>query len=85
MIAPAVDHAGLTVMFAHAHVLRILGARWCGLPPGNGAGFTLEPASVSVLAHEREVRVIEHWDPPLPRVRTVWRHFVTSKRRQEPG
>lgn len=62
MIARAVEHGGLSVMVAHAHILRILGARWCGLPPTGGQLLTLEPASVSVLGHEREVRVIEHWD-----------------------
>ncbi|MGI9052400.1 MAG: histidine phosphatase family protein [Ilumatobacteraceae bacterium] len=62
VIARVVAHGGLAVLFAHAHVLRILGARWCGWPPGHGASLTLEPASISVLGHEREVRVIVHWD-----------------------
>ena len=62
MIARAVEHEGLTVMVAHAHILRILGARWCGLPPSGGQILTLHSASLSVLGHEREVRVIEHWD-----------------------
>ncbi len=62
VIARVVDHAGPAVLFAHAHVLRILGARWCGWPPGNGAGLTLEPASVSLLAHERDAPVIDHWN-----------------------
>ncbi len=69
--------AGLAIAFAHAHVLRILAARWCGLAAAEGRRFTLEPASVSVLGYEREVRVIEQWnatpngapaasDQPLP-------------------
>ncbi len=62
MIARAVEQGGLTVMVAHAHILRILGARWCGLPPSGGKILTLHAASLSVLGHEREVRVIEHWD-----------------------
>jgi broad specificity phosphatase PhoE len=62
VIGRAIAHGGLSVMFAHAHVLRILGARWCGWPAGNGASLTLEPASISVLGHEREVPVIEHWN-----------------------
>lgn len=56
------DHAGLALAFAHAHVLRVLAARWCGLDPREGRRFTLEPASVSMLGHEREVRVIEQWN-----------------------
>lgn len=57
---------GLAVLFAHAHLLRILGARWCGLEASAGQLFTLEPASVSVLGHEREARVIEHWNIAAP-------------------
>jgi broad specificity phosphatase PhoE len=52
----------LVVLFAHAHILRILAARWCGLPPVGGRIFTLDPASVSILGHEREVSVIERWN-----------------------
>lgn len=52
----------LTVLFAHAHLLRVLAARWLGLPPDRGRSFTLEPASISILGHEREERVIETWD-----------------------
>ncbi len=50
------------VLFAHAHVLRILAARWCGFDARAGERLTLLPASVSVLGHERETRVIEHWN-----------------------
>ncbi len=52
----------LTVLFAHAHVLRVLAARWLGLPPERGRSLTLDPASLSVLGHEREERVIETWN-----------------------
>jgi broad specificity phosphatase PhoE len=52
----------LTVLVAHAHLLRVLAARWLGLPPERGRSFTLEPASVSVLGHEREERVVELWN-----------------------
>ena len=54
--------AGAVVLFAHAHVLRILGARWCGLPADGGRHFALEPASISVLGYERETKVIESWN-----------------------
>lgn len=52
----------LTVVFAHAHLLRVLAARWLGLPPERGRSLTLEPASVSLLGHERDERVIEVWN-----------------------
>ena len=52
----------LTVLFAHAHLLRVLGVRWLRLSPDHGRYFTLEPASVSILGHERESSVIEQWN-----------------------
>jgi broad specificity phosphatase PhoE len=52
----------LVVLFAHAHILRILAARWCGLDAGLGSVFALDPASVSILGHEREDHVIERWN-----------------------
>jgi len=52
----------LVVLFAHAHILRILAARWCGLDAGLGSVFALDPASVSILGREREDHVIERWN-----------------------
>ncbi len=56
----AVD--GTVMLFAHAHFLRILAARWCGFPAIGGSRLTLLPASISVLGFEREVQVIEQWN-----------------------
>ena len=53
---------GTVVLFAHAHLLRILAARWCGCPAAAGRHLTLLPASISVLGFEREVRVIDQWN-----------------------
>jgi broad specificity phosphatase PhoE len=53
---------GTVILFAHAHLLRILAARWCGCPPIGGSRLTLLPASVSVLGYERDVAVIEQWN-----------------------
>lgn len=52
----------VVVAFAHAHLLRILTVRWCGLDPRAGRMFLLDPASVSILGHERETRCIERWN-----------------------
>jgi broad specificity phosphatase PhoE len=49
-------------MFAHAHILRILAARWVGLGAREGSLFGLSTASVSVLGTERETRVLQRWN-----------------------
>jgi broad specificity phosphatase PhoE len=54
--------AGRVILFAHAHILRILAARWVGLPAVDGAMLALGTGSVSVLGWERETRVIERWN-----------------------
>jgi broad specificity phosphatase PhoE len=53
---------GTVMLFAHAHFLRILAARWCGFPAIGGSRLTLLPASISVLGFEREVPVIDQWN-----------------------
>jgi broad specificity phosphatase PhoE len=53
---------GKVALFAHAHILRILAARWVGLAADGGRLLTLGTGSVSVLGWERETRVIEAWN-----------------------
>lgn len=53
---------GDVAFFAHGHVLRVIGARWIGLPPDHGALLALSTASISVLGWERETAVIERWN-----------------------
>src|SRR4051794_19589452 len=50
------------VLFGHGHMLRVLGARWLGLAPVEGRLLALDAASISVLGHEREQRVLRSWN-----------------------
>ena len=52
---------GDVALVAHGHVLRVLTARWLGLPPESGALFALPAGSFGVLGHERERRVLTGW------------------------
>jgi probable phosphoglycerate mutase len=54
--------AGEVALFAHGHILRILTARWLGVSPRDGRLFALDTASLSVLGHEHENRVITRWN-----------------------
>ena len=58
----SVPSDGAVALFAHAHILRILGARWISLPAAGGKSFALGTGSVSVLGFERETRVISKWN-----------------------
>ncbi len=57
-----VDAHAKVALFAHAHILRILAARWIGLEARGGSHFGLGTGSVSVLGWERETRVVSHWN-----------------------
>lgn len=53
---------GNSLVFAHGHVLRILGARWVGRPAGFGERLLMSTAAISVLGWERETPAIERWN-----------------------
>jgi probable phosphoglycerate mutase len=55
---------GAVALVAHGHILRILGARWMGLPAINGSNLALGTATLSVLGYERETKVITQWNAP---------------------
>jgi broad specificity phosphatase PhoE len=58
----AAPSGGAVALFAHAHILRILAARWISLAAAGGKSFALGTGSVSVLGFERETRVISKWN-----------------------
>jgi broad specificity phosphatase PhoE len=53
---------GDSAVFAHGHLLRILGARWIGLPAVYGGNLLLHTASICELGFERERRAITLWN-----------------------
>jgi broad specificity phosphatase PhoE len=62
LIADAVSSGGDVLLFAHGHILRSVAARWSAFLVSAGERFALMPATVSVLGHEHETRVIVRWN-----------------------
>jgi broad specificity phosphatase PhoE len=62
VIARAERADGDVALFGHGHILRILGARWLGLPAQAAASLALSTASLCDLGYERERRVIWLWN-----------------------
>jgi broad specificity phosphatase PhoE len=62
VIATVRSAPGDVACVAHSHILRALGARWVGLPVTGGKYFTLDPASLSILAWERARPVVNVWN-----------------------
>ena len=62
VIERALAADGDVALFAHGHLLRILGARWIEQPAAFGGRLGLSTAALSVLGFERERRVIALWN-----------------------
>jgi len=66
-----VDLPDDVLVFGHGHHLAILVARWLELAPVEGRRFPLATATVSILGHKRDDRVVHALNrpcgPPLPR------------------
>jgi probable phosphoglycerate mutase len=67
VIARVRGAAGDVALFAHGHVLRVLVARWIGLPPCAGEHFLLDTATLNVLSYYRDSPAVKAWNAPLPR------------------
>lgn len=53
---------GTVALFAHGHVLRVLAARWIGLPAGAGEHFLLDTGSLCMLSHYRDIPALKVWN-----------------------
>jgi len=55
---------GDVALVAHGHVLRVLSARWLGLPPSDGRLFRLDTGTVCTLGTEHNEPIILTWNVP---------------------
>src|SRR5215470_1672378 len=65
VIARSRGIGGDVALFAHGHVLRVLAARWIGLPAGGGEHFLLDTGTLSVLGYYRDVPAVRIWNGPF--------------------
>jgi broad specificity phosphatase PhoE len=65
VIARARAVQGDVALFAHGHVLRVLVARWLGLPARAGQHFLLDTATLNILDYYRGIPALKTWNAPL--------------------
>ncbi|MCT9929987.1 histidine phosphatase family protein [Planotetraspora sp. A-T 1434] len=56
---------GDVLIVAHGHFLRVLAARWLGLPAGYGRYLRLDTGTYSALGYEHEEAVLLRWNAPV--------------------
>ena len=64
VIARARAVRGNVALFAHGHVMRVLAARWIGLPTEGGQHFLLDTGTLCVLDYYDNVPAIKLWNGP---------------------
>jgi probable phosphoglycerate mutase len=70
-IARVRDIRGDVLAFSSGHVIRMIAARWLGLPPSAGRFFYCRPASVGVLGYEHK-----NQDEPIL---ALWNNIVRPR------
>jgi broad specificity phosphatase PhoE len=68
-------HGGTAALFSHGHLLRVLGARWLGLPTAAGSHFLLDTATLSVLSSYHGTPAVRRWNASLMGVRRERTHL----------
>jgi broad specificity phosphatase PhoE len=56
---------GDIVLFAHGHILRVLAARWIGLPASGGQHFLLDTGTLCILSYYHMVPTVRTWNRPI--------------------
>ena len=62
VVAKVRAHGGRVLVFSHGHASRALAARWLEQPVQEGRLFSLDTATISVLAYERESPTVALWN-----------------------
>jgi probable phosphoglycerate mutase len=64
VIARLRSFAGDALVFSSGHILRVLGARWCGFDPSAGRCFYLSTAALSTVGYEHDLNspVVRLWN-----------------------
>jgi broad specificity phosphatase PhoE len=65
VIARARTVEGNMALFSHGHLLRVLAARWLGLPVVAGQHFLLDTGTLCVLGHYRGIPALKTWNAPV--------------------
>jgi probable phosphoglycerate mutase len=56
---------GDVALFGHGHALRVLVARWIGLPAGGGQHFLLDPCTLCILGYYYKTPAVRIWNGPV--------------------
>ena len=67
-IARVHELGGNVLAFSSGHIIRVIAARWLGLPPAAGRCFFCQPGSVGELGFEHDSRnqpIVRLWDYPI--------------------
>ncbi len=63
-VRPLLDD-GDVALVGHGHALRVVAARWIGLPASGGGLLRLDTATLSELGFEHERQVVLQWNVPV--------------------